>query len=361
MTQFESVQSYAEFVQTECPNMLPINFFRRCNEMFLHIDSLKMIEMLEMINRQGEFFISGKKLGEYDVMTIRDSSHILQMLRSRNLKDGKDYLSPNVRGNLLQTGRPATEYLLTPRAFKHCLMGSKKNSIYRDYYIMLEECVYYYDRIAQHKLMNENRMLIAGNERLEHEMIQSRLQREREIEDAYTQREREIEDSRIQRKHAEESARIHREHLERQLREIRQENEVTRQENATAHEEIRDQLSVINASIKRIVNKERNPSRLSHLCIFQREPNNDELIITTGLAKSIDARIRKERREYPDLIVWIRIETPNALRLWDAIVDANDQLDIVRISDKKGKRIACENIREFVDMVHQVRWEPTDE
>ena len=37
------------------------------------------------------------------------------------------------------------EYYLHPRAFKKCLMRSRNTNIYADYYLLLEECIKYFN------------------------------------------------------------------------------------------------------------------------------------------------------------------------------------------------------------------------
>jgi hypothetical protein len=233
MAQFDSIRSYAVFVRAECPDIPPVDFFRQCNEMFVGIDTSKMNEMLEMFDHQDEFFVNGNKLEEYGVATIRDSSHISQVLRSRKLENGKDYICRSVAGNLSQSGRPNVEYLLTLKAFELCLMGSKNKPVYRKYYVMLKECAYYYDRIARRLPLDENETPIEIAAFSEYEMHQS-AQLRRESESLHAHQKCEAEGTKTEW-----------DRLEQQVREIRRES-------ATARDENRKQLDAIKASIEKI-------------------------------------------------------------------------------------------------------------
>jgi hypothetical protein len=137
-----------------------IEFFKdlhaRC---FSEIDVEFMDYFLSLVKLARKFVVPHAKLFEYGVMTSKESSDVRKKMRLLKLRDGVDFLlrdiseqvrsatisevSGDVSGNSI--GRPAKLYLLTPRAFKKCLMRAQRRADqpvdpvkYVDYYLLLE-------------------------------------------------------------------------------------------------------------------------------------------------------------------------------------------------------------------------------
>jgi hypothetical protein len=75
------------------------------------------------------------------------SSRIKDCLQSNFLVEGIDYnlLEPELQQDLKQHGgNNKNVYMLTPRAFKKCLIRSKNTQVYASYYLMLEEAIVWY-------------------------------------------------------------------------------------------------------------------------------------------------------------------------------------------------------------------------
>jgi phage anti-repressor protein len=71
---------------------------------------------------------------------------IKKMLEQNKFKENKDYQLRNVSQLRPQCGSSIkNEYYLYPKAFKICLMRSLKTREYADYYLLLEECIKYFN------------------------------------------------------------------------------------------------------------------------------------------------------------------------------------------------------------------------
>jgi len=73
-----------------------------------------------------------------DIKKILDQNNFIEN-EDFNLRNVSDFKNSNGgRGN-------KNEYFLHPRSFKICLMRSLKTKIYAKYYLLLEECIKYYN------------------------------------------------------------------------------------------------------------------------------------------------------------------------------------------------------------------------
>jgi hypothetical protein len=73
-------------------------------------------------------------------------THILRILNQYDFKENTDYfLQPDVRSkDNPKTAR--TLCVITPYAFKTCLIGSKNENKFRKYYLFLEKCIHFYNK-----------------------------------------------------------------------------------------------------------------------------------------------------------------------------------------------------------------------
>jgi hypothetical protein len=85
----------------------------------------------------------------------KGTTHVKDLMLQYIFIEGKDYRVSNVRDSAPNGGcTHKNEYYLHPRAFKKCLMRSLKTQKYADYYLLLEECIKYYD--AYQNKLKEN-------------------------------------------------------------------------------------------------------------------------------------------------------------------------------------------------------------
>jgi hypothetical protein len=82
-------------------------------------------------------------LEKYGVLKINTSGKVERLLKQLNLPDNL-YVLSNI-GQNSSLGRPAKNYLLSPYAFKLCLMRSQNTRKYANYFLLLEDCVKYFN------------------------------------------------------------------------------------------------------------------------------------------------------------------------------------------------------------------------
>jgi len=99
------------------------------------------------------------KLIKYGIMTTKNSARVKDKLNALELVEDIDYrlqdvLQPVPQGGystkkVYRRGAPATSWILTPEAFKNCLMRAQRRPrqkvdpvVYCDYYLLLEKYVF---------------------------------------------------------------------------------------------------------------------------------------------------------------------------------------------------------------------------
>ena len=113
------------------------------NEIKYNID----IKFIELVNSD-DFCIHHDMLIRCDVITETSvtTGKIKRILDQYNLKINIDYKLSNVGQFNASTERGnKNEYILKPYAFKVCLIRSINTKIYIHYYLLLEECIKYYN------------------------------------------------------------------------------------------------------------------------------------------------------------------------------------------------------------------------
>ena len=139
-------------------------------------------------------------LEKYGILSLKNgTNNIKRLLEQNNFIENKDYQLLNV-GELRSRGGTTNknEYYLHPRAFKMCLMRSLKTREYAYYYILLEECIKYFNDYQNElnkkyliklknkiekkdnkickleekldKLLEDNKKILSSNEKLENKL-----------------------------------------------------------------------------------------------------------------------------------------------------------------------------------------------
>ena len=142
-------------------NMIDINlidYFKKVHDIFYKNINLTFIEyFLEICYKDDEFIIDHSKLKKYKIITSGRSNDIKDCLNRLELEENVDYIIRNVpqKEDISRGIRIVKEYMLTPYAFKLCLIRSKNTKIYANYYLLLEKVFKYYNdyRIEYNKLM----------------------------------------------------------------------------------------------------------------------------------------------------------------------------------------------------------------
>jgi hypothetical protein len=117
---------------------------------------------LELTENEGEFIVHHEKLVEYGIMSSIRSSAVKVKLDSLGLVEDEEYRLQDILQNLSSGGRPKKVYMLTPEAFKKCLMRSRKYPnqtvdpvVYCDYYLLLEKTYKLYTDYEKQLLNNQ--------------------------------------------------------------------------------------------------------------------------------------------------------------------------------------------------------------
>ena len=86
-------------------------------------------------------------LQKYDILTLKKgTTDIKNLINQNNFIENEDYNLRKVSELRPQGGTSnKNEYYLHPRSFKICLMRSLKTKKYAKYYILLEDCIIYYN------------------------------------------------------------------------------------------------------------------------------------------------------------------------------------------------------------------------
>ena len=123
-------------------------FFNHVQSNYYPDQDISFMEyFLDLTQHEGEFVVPHNKLLEFGIMTSTRSSVILEKLEQLDLENEVDYLLQDILQPVKQGGfTKSKQYMLTPEAFKLCLMSAKKYPgqmvnplVYRKYYILLEK------------------------------------------------------------------------------------------------------------------------------------------------------------------------------------------------------------------------------
>lgn len=136
-----AVKEFAIALGDNLVNLSTAEFFESVRSIYYpDIEIEFMYYFLELANQEDLFVVHYAKLTEYGIMQTDDTAKLNVRLVAYGLIARTDYLITKVSS----TGKK--EYMLTPNAFKRCLMRSKRRPtqtvdpfIYVNYYIILEK------------------------------------------------------------------------------------------------------------------------------------------------------------------------------------------------------------------------------
>jgi ElaB/YqjD/DUF883 family membrane-anchored ribosome-binding protein len=144
---YKSVEEYNNYLVDNQIQIDIINYVKEVNKINFNIDLSFINEFLELINKN-KCCIHHNMLKKYGVIKDGNTSSIIKrLLEQYEMKEHQDFelynvVQPNINGRGVIK---SNEYYLHPRAFKKCLMRSLKTQKYADYYLLLEECIKYYN------------------------------------------------------------------------------------------------------------------------------------------------------------------------------------------------------------------------
>ena len=135
-----------------------IDYFKEIHNIFYKdINISFMSYFLEICNKDDEFIIDHSKLKKYKIITSGRSNDIKECLNRLELIENKDFIIRVIpqQQDITKGIKNIKEYMLTPYAFKLCLIRSKNTKVYANYYLLLEKVFNYYNdyRIGYNKII----------------------------------------------------------------------------------------------------------------------------------------------------------------------------------------------------------------
>ena len=135
MITHKSIEAYNEYLVNRHESVNIIDYVKTVNEIKCKIDIKFIDEFIELVNSD-DFCIHHDMLIKYGVITknILTTTKIKRMLDQYDLKFNIDYKTTNIGCFNISAGRGnKNEYILTPHAFKICLIRSRNTKIYMHY------------------------------------------------------------------------------------------------------------------------------------------------------------------------------------------------------------------------------------
>jgi phage anti-repressor protein len=123
-----------------------INYVKAVNRLKYNIDIDFIDEFIELVNKD-ECCIHHSMLQKYGILSLnKGTTHVKDMITQYNFIENDDFRLSKVRESASKGGcTHKNEYYFHPRAFKICLMRSLKTQKYAKYYLLLEECIKYFN------------------------------------------------------------------------------------------------------------------------------------------------------------------------------------------------------------------------
>ena len=145
------MSSIIEYNSKLINNMSNINltdYFKEVHNIFYKdINIIFMDYFLEICNKDDEFIIDHSKLKKYKIITSGRSNDIKECLNRLELIENVDFIVRVIpqQQDITKGIKNVKEYMLTPYAFKLCLIRSKNTKVYANYYLLLEKVFKYYN------------------------------------------------------------------------------------------------------------------------------------------------------------------------------------------------------------------------
>jgi hypothetical protein len=145
MAAYTNAKEYNTYLVNNDIDINIINYVKEVNDLIYNIDISFIDKFLDLVEKD-EICIPHEYLIKYSVITTERSNNVLQMFDQFDAIENVDYNLLNVQQVRTQRGTVIKkQYTLHPRLFKLCLMRSKNTLKYSKYYLLLEECIKYYN------------------------------------------------------------------------------------------------------------------------------------------------------------------------------------------------------------------------
>ena len=145
MVDYKTIQDYNQYLINNQLFLNIIDYVKEINIIY-NIDINFINDFIELVS-EDKCCIHYNMLQKYGILTLnKGTTDINRLLEQNNFIENEDYQLRNVAELRPQGGSSIkNKYFLHPRAFKICLIRSKNTKIYANYYLLLEECIKYFN------------------------------------------------------------------------------------------------------------------------------------------------------------------------------------------------------------------------
>lgn len=168
MSYINPIKELNDMLSKTQSNYSLFEYIKRVNK--LHEEPIElsfMEELLSYVTRK-DCCLPHILLVKYGVIsgknTNKISFNVRELLKQYNFIEDKDYLRLEVQAQVPSGTKYKIEYLLQPRTFKLCLMRAKNTELYAKYYLLLEECISYYN---EYQIMYKNNLLNQKDDKID--------------------------------------------------------------------------------------------------------------------------------------------------------------------------------------------------
>lgn len=142
MSNIAQIRNYIQSIALDENKLDLQSFFTIIHSKFFNDQNISFVTyFLSLIDKGDEFCIADNNLKRYGIITARQtSSHILRCLTDNGLIIDTDFIK---RTEIIGNTTTYT-YMMTPDAFKTCLIRSNNTRVYGKYYFLLEKVYRYY-------------------------------------------------------------------------------------------------------------------------------------------------------------------------------------------------------------------------
>ena len=158
--EYTTIEEYNNYLVENQININIIEYVKEVNKIEFKIKIDFIDDFIKLVSKK-ECCIHHNMLEKYGVLTLnKGTSNIKRLLEQNEFKENKDFNLLNVeevrenRGCVIKN-----VYYLHPQTFKMCLMRTLKTRKYAKYYLLLEECIKYFNdyQIGLNKKYAENK------------------------------------------------------------------------------------------------------------------------------------------------------------------------------------------------------------
>jgi len=278
-----------------------------------------------------KYYISSDKLAEYGVLSIKqnrqtlDVTHVKRYLdRIEVLKENTDYIFrilhvEKSEDGTKPRGRPERHlYMLTRLAFSTCLLVSTNESKYRIYYLLLEECVKYYN---EQQIVQKNNIINTLLRRLDESILESQIKTQ--------------------------------EHNAMMALHIKQHSEITQQLT-----DLQTQMSEIVSKLKHLAIPPKDAGKIN--CIAVMQSNSDGLISFIAQQRKSFNRAIKTKIDDDHIKLGEFLDVPNAIYLALQLMEYLKEKDYVKKHKYRSftlinSSITSERLLELMKEVYEER------